>query len=170
MGYGLAYYWSTRYLESSFSIYGVTTFACMLHSTQLLFPLLTVKCWRMEAAGNSLAQSSSCKVGTLVRTTQLYIYISQDTHNVDTLFRLSAALSNTTHVVWDVWGNNGGLATACCCLLPGSCPWFLFAMSWPRADMLTCWFSRYPCRYPSIHSRYLQLALISARYLVLDSR
>ena len=118
------------------SIYGVTTFACMLHSTQLLFPLLTVKCWRMEAAGNSLAQSSSCKVGTLVRTTQLYIYISQDTHNVDTLFRLSAALSNTTHVVWDVWGNNGGLGTACCCLLPGSCPWFLFAMSWPRAD---CW-------------------------------
>ena len=81
----------------------MTTFSCMLHSTPLLFPLLAVKCWRMEAAGNSLAQSSSCKVGTFAA----HNYVSGDIQCIRVYFRLFAALSNTSHVEWDVLGSNG---------------------------------------------------------------
>ena len=63
----------------------------------------------MEAAGNSLAQSSSCKVGTFAA----HNYVSGDIQ-CHVYFRLFAALSNTTHLKWDVWGSNGGLATAAC--------------------------------------------------------
>ena len=161
MGIWLGWTSLVYYLDICSSIYGVWQhfLACYIHSTPLLFPLLAVKCWRMEAAGNSLAQSSSCKVGTFAA----HNYVSLVIQCIHVYFRLFAALSNTTHVEWDVWGSNGMVVWP---LLPapGSCPWFLFAMSWSRAHMLTCWFSRYPCRYPCIHSRYLQLALISARY------
>ena len=136
----------------------MTTFSCMLHSTPLLFPLLAVKCWRMEAAGNSLAQSSSCKVGTFAA----HNYVSGDIQCIHVYFRLPASLSNTTHVMLSGMFGEAmvhGLATAACCL--GRARGFYLQCP---GLVLTCWFSRYPCRYPSIHSRYLQLALISARY------
>ena len=49
----------------------------------------------MEAAGNSLAQSSSCKVGTFAA----HNYVSGDIQCIHVYFRLPASLSNTTHVM-----------------------------------------------------------------------